>query len=310
MRILIAYDGSDCSEAAIDDLRAAGLPPTGEAAIVSVAEVWLPPKNGSDTAVDPYFDSLLAEVRAKSEDALNEAREMAERGCERVRVALPGWEVRAEPTYGSPAWEILNKAEEMDADLIVVGSHGYGFINRILLGSISQKVLTEARCSVRVARGKIEVENGPMRLVVGFDASAGAQKCIEAISSRHWPAGTRVRLVAVVDPVLLTPVGRFIPPARQAAEQINEKEKRVLEELAARAGERLKAAGVSSELSILTGNPKSRIVDDAEYWGADAIFVGANAYGSRLERFLLGSTSAAVAARASCTVEVVRAKEA
>lgn len=309
MKILIAYDGSDCSEAAIDDLRAAGLPPEGEAVVVSVAEVWMPPGNGNDAAPDPYFDSLLSEIRAKSEDALSEARDVAKRGCGRVRAALPGWEVRGEPTYGSPAWEILRKADDIDADLIVVGSQGYGLINRILLGSISQKVLTEARCSVRVARGKVEVEPGPLRLAVGFDASAGAQKCIDVISSRYWPEGTMVRLVSAVDPVLLTPIGRFIPSARQAAEQINENEKRVIEELAVRAAEKLRSAGVSSELTILAGNPKSRIVDDAEYWRADAIFVGANAYGSRLERFLLGSTSAAVAARASCTVEVVRTKQ-
>jgi hypothetical protein len=43
MKILIAYDGSDCAEAALDDLQRAGLPPEAEAQIISVAEVWLPP---------------------------------------------------------------------------------------------------------------------------------------------------------------------------------------------------------------------------------------------------------------------------
>jgi nucleotide-binding universal stress UspA family protein len=43
MKILIGYDGSDCAEAALDDLRRAGLPETAEAHILSVAEVWLPP---------------------------------------------------------------------------------------------------------------------------------------------------------------------------------------------------------------------------------------------------------------------------
>ncbi len=43
MEILIGYDGSDCAEAALDDLKRAGLPPNAEACILSVAEVWLPP---------------------------------------------------------------------------------------------------------------------------------------------------------------------------------------------------------------------------------------------------------------------------
>jgi nucleotide-binding universal stress UspA family protein len=54
------------------------------------------------------------------------------------------------------------------------------------------------------------------------------------------------------------------------------------------------------------GNPKEVLIEIAERWKADAIFVGANRYGGRIERFLLGSVSAAVAARAHCSVEVVR----
>lgn len=43
MKILIGYDGSDCAEAALDDLMRAGLPESAEAHIMSIAEVWLPP---------------------------------------------------------------------------------------------------------------------------------------------------------------------------------------------------------------------------------------------------------------------------
>lgn len=43
MKLLIGYDGSRCSEAALDDLTHAGLPVKGEAMVISVAEVWLPP---------------------------------------------------------------------------------------------------------------------------------------------------------------------------------------------------------------------------------------------------------------------------
>jgi nucleotide-binding universal stress UspA family protein len=53
------------------------------------------------------------------------------------------------------------------------------------------------------------------------------------------------------------------------------------------------------------GDPKHVLLDEAEQWGADCLFVGARGL-SRIERFLLGSVSAAVAARAQCSVEVVR----
>jgi len=54
------------------------------------------------------------------------------------------------------------------------------------------------------------------------------------------------------------------------------------------------------------GDPKHELPKAAEEWGADCIFVGSTGFSNRLERFVLGSVSAAVAARAHCSVEVVR----
>ncbi|MCV4785306.1 universal stress protein, partial [Escherichia coli] len=54
----------------------------------------------------------------------------------------------------SPAWGIIKRADEWQPDLIVVGSHGRTAIERFVLGSVSQKVLYEARCSVRIARAR------------------------------------------------------------------------------------------------------------------------------------------------------------
>ena len=68
----------------------------------------------------------------------------------------------------------------------------------------------------------------------------------------------------------------------------------------------LQSAGLFAKTVALCGNPKQLIVDIAKERRADCIFVGANRFGTRLERFLLGSVSAAVANRAHCSVEVVR----
>jgi nucleotide-binding universal stress UspA family protein len=59
---------------------------------------------------------------------------------------------------------------------------------------------------------------------------------------------------------------------------------------------------------IEPGDPKQVLVRHAEEFGADCIFTGATGTSSRIERFVLGSVSAAVAARAHCSVEVVRAR--
>ena len=57
--------------------------------------------------------------------------------------------------FGKPVPEILRLAEEVGADLIVVGSHGHLGLRRLLLGSTSERVVREAGCPVMVARGKV-----------------------------------------------------------------------------------------------------------------------------------------------------------
>jgi nucleotide-binding universal stress UspA family protein len=68
---------------------------------------------------------------------------------------------------------------------------------------------------------------------------------------------------------------------------------------------RLTAAELKTDVVVKEEEPKRLLVAEAESWGADCIFVGARGMG-RIERFLLGSVSSAVAARAHCSVEVVR----
>ena len=129
MKLLISYDGSGCSEAAIDDLMAAGLPSEGEAVVITVAEVWLPPPSVGGDEPEPvesdYVENIVRKHREHDEAQVTQALAMAEKAAERVRLAMSGWKVTAEATYGSPGWEIINKAEEIKPELIVVGSHGH-----------------------------------------------------------------------------------------------------------------------------------------------------------------------------------------
>jgi nucleotide-binding universal stress UspA family protein len=311
-KILIAYDGSGCSESALDDLIRAGLPGRVQALVISVAEVWLPPQNGngngnpSGIKFDSQTEQAVQKYYQKNKKILAEAGTYANHARQRLQAAFPHWNVQAVATYGSPAWEILARADEFKPDLIVAGSHGQSAISRFFLGSISQKILTEAYCSVRIARGRIEVDPAPGRLVIGFDGSHGAQAAVEAVASRSWPEQTEVRLIAATENITPSAIGRFIPPIVQIVEEVNKSEREWLEKLAENSLCTLRSKGLSADMQVRPGNPKRVLVEEAESWNADCIFVGANALGSRVERFLLGSTSAAVAARAHCSVEVVR----
>lgn len=313
MKVLIAYDGSDCADAALADLRRAGLPRHVEALVVSVAEVWLPPPPPSSYELLEDHEAArevlrASDVPASAAPAVEEANGLALGAAERLRGDFPEWTVRAEALSGSPAWEVVKKADEWRPDLVVVGSQGRSALGRFVLGSVSQKVVTEARCSVRVARGKADAGTSPVRVVVGVDGWPASLKAVGAVAARQWPQGSEARVVAVHDPLTPSVVGRLIPPVRKWVGETNEQEVSWVEQAVEKAAGELRDAGLDASALVLAGEPKRALVEAAGEWGADTIFVGATRHDSRARMFLLGSVSAAVAARAHCSVEVVRSR--
>lgn len=310
MRILIGYDGSSCAEAALDDLQRAGLPEEAEAFVLSVAEVWLPPPTPSanEAVGGQEVRSAIASEKMyrRAKLAVQGARELAERARERVQTNNPKWKVRSEATYGSPAWELIARADEWKPNLIVVGSHGRTALGRFVLGSVSQRVVTEARCSVRVARGRVEEPGQPVRLLVGLDGSRGSYEALQEVAKRNWPPGSEVRLIVADDPLVPVSVGAVIPPLAEVVEESNQEDRDWAEKMLRESAELLRPTGLKVMTELIYGNPKQVLVDTAEEWRADCIFVGSTGFSNRFERFVLGSVSAAVVARAHCTVEVVR----
>jgi nucleotide-binding universal stress UspA family protein len=283
----------------------AGLPETAQAVVMSVAEVWLPPPP-QGMSIGAYSEELRSHPQPfqgweEGGEALGNAEAMVRKAALRLHSLFPGWDVSSEATYGSPAWELIAKADAMRADVIVVGSHGRSALGRFFLGSVSQKVLTEAECSVRVSRGKIEVDETAPRILIGFDGSHGAEAAVEVVAARRWPDNTEIKLASVTD------ISFGAEASVMTATSMPDNSE-WLNELAERPMSVLSKAGLKPEFVSDLGNPKVALVEIAENWHADSIFVGANRWGSRVERFLLGSVSAAVAARAHCSVEVVRKK--
>ena len=69
-----------------------------------------------------------------------------------------------------PAQEILELAREVGADLIIVGSHGLTGVERLLVGSTSEKIVREAKCTVEIARPKKYADVELMPIVEATDA--------------------------------------------------------------------------------------------------------------------------------------------
>lgn len=311
MKVFIAYDGSEAADTAIDGLRRAGLPPDGvKALVMSVGEVWLPPAASEDDAFPAQPPPGLKHARKHAEQVVEQARQAAERGSKRVQQLFPQWRVSQEAQNGSPAFELLNRAEEWQADLIVVGSYGRTALSRVVLGSVSQKIITQASTSVHIGRSGTGSGASGERIVIGVDGSPGSLVAVKAAAKRNWTPGSELRIVVADDTLKGSPVWLLIPPVKEFVEEVRAEERTQSEQIALQAAGELRAALDNENITVSSvvesGDPKRVLVKHAEEFGADCIFTGATGFSSRLERLVLGSVSAAIAARAHCSVEVVR----
>ncbi|HYV28851.1 MAG TPA: universal stress protein, partial [Candidatus Eisenbacteria bacterium] len=169
----------------------------------------------------------------------------------------------------------------------------------------SQKVAAEAHCSVRIGRHRRGSDDGPLKIIVAVDGSTDAKAAAQAVIARTWPAATEFRVMTVIDPRMETAVAwpDVYPDqwVQQPDEQAREWVCRMVEHLA----KVLYDASLTVETFIFEGDPRHVLVREAESCQADCIFFGARGlqHGNRL---FLGSTASGVAARAHCSVEIVR----
>jgi nucleotide-binding universal stress UspA family protein len=301
MKILVAYDGSIYSDAAICDLRRAGLPEAGEALVVSV-------EDGGHHATETHEPIKTHDHSWKSRLADAELR--AEKAAQRINACFPRWAVSSEALWGSPAKVILDVSAWWKPDLLVVGSHGHSRVTRLFMGSVSLELVHKAACSVRVARTRASTGNGTVRIVIGNDGSPEAETVVRCVAARSWPPKTEAQIVSVAQ--TLTPVVSAMDASTFAQEpayalicEADERMRQRLGKITAEAADRLRRAGLAATCTVSDADPREAILAAAELGNADAIFVGARGIG-RMERLLLGSVSSYVVTHAHCTVEVVR----
>lgn len=310
MKVLIGYDGSPCADAALDDLRRAGLSREAQAIILTVFEQWLPHKAVNNLIHTTAGNSPQAgsgtptTSAASAAEPLTETRALALNGKSRLQKHFPDWQIAAEESLGSPASEILKRAGNWKPDLIAVGSQGRSGLGRFLLGSVSQKVANEAQCSVRVARGTVWKDGAPVRILIALDGSPGSEAAVRAVCARMWPTESEVRLTTVIDRPLVPIVNHPFPSVGGGG--ASAAHHTWVHEFVDAATKKLRAAELVVSSKIEEGDPKSLIIANAEEWGAECIFMGASCASNPVEKFLLGSVATAVVSRAHCSVEIVR----
>jgi nucleotide-binding universal stress UspA family protein len=144
MKILLPVDGSSFSDAAVAEVGTRPWPLPTEVKIVTAFQVPITPTPEVWTISHELYAALEQAAREQAQAIVKEAIAKLRVGLDKS-IILSG-----EVLAGLPREAILDEADRWNADLIVMGSHGYGPWQRLLLGSVSQAVVSHANCSVEV----------------------------------------------------------------------------------------------------------------------------------------------------------------
>ena len=142
-----------------------------------------------------------------------------------------------------------------------------------------------------------------MKILIALDDSAHSEQALDFITRMRWPAGSRVIVVTVMQPVVAALAGPFEPTPLEV--DLTAEQRRLAEELVSRAENRLRECGFATEGSVLSGDPRESLVQEARDVRADLIVVGSHGR-TGLAKLMLGSVSSHVVTHAPCSVLVVK----
>jgi len=309
MRVLIATDGSENAFQAAKLL--ARLPHNGPLEVHVLTVIYMPPDDSGGLAYSWLPEFIEAE------------EERARAGFASIAALFSGEEVVTEHLicHGHVGHMITEEANRLEADLIAIGAQGHSALARVLLGSTSDFVATQAACSVLAVRpdalavesagmdaattGIAEVARaerpGPVRIAVAYDGSAPAEAALAEFAQASWGRSVSVHLVHV------------LPHASvfaQASAEDRAAQRAAGETLLYAAADKLRTVAEDVSTHVLDGASIGQaIVDFAEREGIDIVVLGDTGR-SELSQLFLGSVTRYVLRHATCSVWISRKRRA
>ena len=211
--------------------------------------------------------------------------------------------VRAQRRGMSTAPVILEYAEEIDADIIVMSTHGRRGLSHALLGSVTEEVVRLSSCPVLTIRGRAGTSAPPRveHVLVPVDFSGHSEGAARHAREICRAYGARMHLLHVFEQPVTPEV--YLGGGPAAVPDFSRLEGSLREALlgvATRAG-----ADVESEIHVREGPAVGGILDAAKEIPADVIVIATHGLGG-LTHVLLGSVTEKVVRRADCPVLTVK----
>lgn len=295
-RILCPVDQSDQSRRALDYAVAIARRYQASVRAVEIVAIGLPP---ADYPPAPAEFALTPEVERRRAELLEAFVAPARRDGVTVEAVVRG---------GFVVEQILLEAEAYGADLIVVGTHGRSGVQRLVLGSVTEKILRRAACPVLTVppRAAVEPEEVvlPRTILCPVDFSDASLRALEyTLSLAQETVGARVLLLHVVDWAAETwaagthgaALADYTRARRQEAE-------RLLRDAIPEAAREW----CTPEILVAEGKPWREILRAARERGVELVVMGVLGRGA-VDLTLFGSTTHHVVREALCPVLTVRA---
>ena len=205
---------------------------------------------------------------------------------EKIQPQIRGWDITCEALTGAPQDVILHASRLWHPDLLMLsGQPGLDDTNAATR-NLSLDLVRQARCSVRMVRPRTHSKQDSIRLLIGHDGSRSAAAIHAAFARRNWPVDAEALVVSVLKSSSAVNLSTLSEGGRSFASL-------------------LRRPGLRVDATAIEGDPWRILIQEAERFNADSIFVGArDPMGP--DRFAMGSVATAVWAQARCPVEVVR----
>jgi len=298
MRILVPVDGSKYSQAAINFI-ASRTHLLGSEPVVQLINVQLPiPVRaarvvGKDT-VRSYYEEESAGAMKPALGALKKA----------------GVTPKIQYRVGHPGEEIAAAAERINADLVVMGSHGHGAFASLMLGSVTNAVLARSMRPLLVLRESHAPKGDSLKVGIAVDGSKYGREAVRYVIRHRDLFGEQpqISLLNVVPDF----AGAVMPDMAGIAlpaftpEEVEAMQAKAFHTAVNPARKLLEKAGLQTEAVRLAGNPGDELSAFAKKKKLDMLVMGSHGYGT-LKKAVMGSVATRVIAHCTTPVLLVRA---
>jgi len=279
-KVLVPIDGSASSFHALE--QACQLASVEKSGILAAC---IAPDYEGDLDSFVASDIMLQQMRRPCEDALAKAKEIAARHGHTIQTVLE---------EGDPSSRIIEIAAHRNRDLIIMGRRGLSNLERVFVGSVTQRVIGQHHGDVIVVPDNASI--AWQKILVATDGSLYSQAAIQRAICFAKAYGGAIDVLAVVDAP-----AEFYGDAPALLEELARKANGYAEAAANQAA----AAGVNATAHAAEGNAYEVIPETASRLGSEIIVVGSHGR-TGIRRLLLGSVAEKVIGLARCPVMVVR----